>query len=110
MLEPQFEAKAIKRVDVTSEPSMLAMLKLGRLDAVLINELSALWIIRNEGWADTFVYARTEVQSYQYRMMFSKKWQAFVPVFNRELAAMKQDGSLERLLQKYRPEQTVPQF
>jgi polar amino acid transport system substrate-binding protein len=109
VLEPSFTAKAVQRVDVSSEKSLLAMLRLDRLDAVVINELSALWIIKNEGWADDFVYAKTEVQSYQYRMMFSKAWQSFVPLFNRELATMKNDGSLERLIRQFMPDKTVAQ-
>jgi polar amino acid transport system substrate-binding protein len=108
-LEPYFAKKQITRVDVASEKSLLAMLNLHRVDVVLINELSALWHINSENWGYTFAYSKNEVQSYPYRMMFGKKWQPFVLVFNRELAAMKKDGSLDRLIQKYQPEKTVQQ-
>ena len=109
VLEPYFAKKQITRVDVASEKSLLAMLNLHRVDVVLINEFSALWHINSENWGYTFAYSKNEVQSYPYRMMFGKKWQPFVQVFNRELAAMKKDGSLDRLIQKYQPEKTVQQ-
>lgn len=107
-LESSFKKKEILRVDVPNEKSLLAMLKLGRLDAAVVNEFTALWLIRNEGWSDDFTHGATEVESYPYRLMFGKKWLAFVQQFNHELAAMKKDGSLERLIQKYRADKSVP--
>ncbi len=108
-LETTFASGKVELTQVTNERALLAMLGFRRVDAVVINEMTALWVIKNEAWNDRFIYSRQEVQSYPYRLMFGKKWAHFVELFNRELSVMKKDGTLARIIQKYQPEMAVPQ-
>lgn len=109
VLENVFSAGRATRVDVNSERAELVMLDLNRLDAAILNEMVALWILRQEGWQDRYVYSRQAVESAPYRLMFNRKWADFVVQFNRELAAMKMDGRLARIQLKYQPHSAVPQ-
>ncbi|MDZ7936822.1 MAG: transporter substrate-binding domain-containing protein [Rhodoferax sp.] len=108
-LDSVFSSRKVSRTDVTNERTVLLMLDAQRVDAVVLNEMTALWIIKNEGWQDKFVYSRQEVQSYAYRLMFNKKWAHFVQMFDNELFAMKKDGRLARIIQKYQPDRAVTQ-
>ncbi len=45
-----------------------------RTSAAIANELSGLWVIRNEGWSEVLVFSRKEVDSYEYRLMFGRRW------------------------------------
>lgn len=67
---------------------MLKSVLFRRADATVINELAL---------QNIFVASKTKVDSFDYRIMFTKKWQGFVDVFNRELALMKTNGELKKI-------------
>ncbi len=102
LLSPYFDSKKIMREDAGTEKSMLLMLQAGRTDAVVMNEMVALWLIKTENLQDQFTSSDTELDGYEYRLMFGLRWSDFVAQFNRELARMKRDGRLERVISKYR--------
>lgn len=101
-LTPYFDSKKILRADAGTEKSMLLMLQAGRTDALVMNELVALWLIKTENLQDQFSAADTELDGHEYRLMFGPQWSEFVAHFNRELARMKRDGRLARVIGKYR--------
>jgi polar amino acid transport system substrate-binding protein len=105
-LEGHFENGSIIRADTQSEASMLKMLLLGRTDAVVINQLVALWVIKTElNMSHTdFSFSKQIVDQAGYRIMFSRQhqWEPFIKAFNSDLDAMKQDDRLYRIISKYR--------
>jgi polar amino acid transport system substrate-binding protein len=102
LLTAYFDSKRILRADAGTEKSMLLMLQAGRTDALVMNELVALWLIKTENLQDQFTSSETELDGYEYRLMFGPQWSDFVAQFNRELARMKRDGRLARVIGKYR--------
>lgn len=106
VLKPYFDAQRMVREDARSELSMLRMLNAGRTDVAVLNEAVAQWLIKTEKLQGQFIAADTELDGYDYRFMFGHQWSDFVPKFNQELARMKKDGRLARILNKYRMEPT----
>jgi len=106
VLAPYFDAKRIVREDARTELAMLRMLQAGRTDVLVMNEAVAQWLIKTEKLQGQFIAADTELDGYDYRFMFGHQWSDFVPKFNQELARMKKDGRLARILNKYRMEPT----
>lgn len=102
LLTPYFDSKKILRADAGTEKSMLLMLQAGRTDALVMNEWVAAWLIKTENLQDQFTASETELDGYEYRLMFGPQWSDFVTQFNRELARMKRDGRLSRVIGKYR--------
>jgi polar amino acid transport system substrate-binding protein len=104
-------SRAVAAGTVTTYPARdteaaLRMLQRGHVDTVVTNRAVAEWIIRNRSdlHAADFVFAAKPIDSAPYRFAFFKsgQWQRFAELFNAELAAMKRDGRLDRILARYR--------
>ncbi len=71
-------------------------------DAAVINDRVAKWLIkRNPLLQGQFKVAEKRVGSFEYRIMFNKKWHDYVKLFNLELAKMKKNGELQKILARY---------
>lgn len=102
LFDQYFNDGRIKTVIESNEMMMLKSTIFRRIDAAVVNETTANWIVNNNGLLKKlFVISNNEVDSYEYRVMFSKKWQNFAGVFNQELALMKQNGELNKIFEKY---------
>lgn len=78
------------------------MLLRNRVDAIVINELVGRWVIKNNsGLHNSFATTSNEVELVGLRIMFSKKWAPFIEIFNKDLEVLKQNGRLERIIEKY---------
>jgi len=73
-----------------------------RVDAAVVNEVVGLWLIKENFWQGKLKIAPKAIDSVGYPIMFSRKWKPFVKKFNQELRLMKKNGSLEKILAKYR--------
>jgi len=101
-LQQYFTDGRIKTLPERNELMMLKAVLFQRADATVINETVANWIIKNEPTLQNiFVASKLEVDSFGYRIMFTKKWQDFTDTFNRELALMKRNGALKKIIDKY---------
>ncbi|MGE4421825.1 MAG: substrate-binding periplasmic protein [Pseudodesulfovibrio sp.] len=105
-LEPSFREGAIKRIDCGSPYSMLEMLDRGRVDAALVNRSETLWLFRNhpELHPERFRMDKTPFDSAWYRFLLPKGrgWEAYIDLFNKRIKAMKRDGTLDAILDRYR--------
>jgi len=102
LLDSYFGDGRIKTLADSSEFLMLKNAYFSRTDATVVNELVGKWIIKNHPeLQNQFVVSDTAVDSFEYRMMFTKKWQGFLGVFNRELALMKKNGKLAQIFNQY---------
>jgi polar amino acid transport system substrate-binding protein len=102
--EPYFADGRITRDDVKKDSLMLAKLLRGRDDAAIINKLVALWVIRqNPEFKGKFAFSAKPVGTAGCGFMFTPKqnWGPFIEIFNKELAAMKEDGRLDAIVRKY---------
>lgn len=73
-----------------------------RSHGAIVNELVGKWIIKNAPSMRGKLYiSKQPINSYEYRIMFNKKWQSFVLIFNQELAIMKENGDLSKIIQQY---------
>ena len=105
-LEPHFGPGKVSRLNATSPDAMLKLLLFGRADAVLVNRTEILWMFRNRKdlRPQQFRLDETPVERAYYRFLFSRNrgWEPVLEQFNRRLETMKQDGSLEAVLDQYR--------
>ncbi len=101
-LSQYFKNGTIKRLDSNNELYMLNMLSRNRLDIAIITEHVGLWIIKKNNITQGFNISQKAVDTTDYRMVFSKKWQPFVLEFNKGLVIMKENGKLKDILSQYR--------
>ncbi|MBR9869650.1 MAG: amino acid ABC transporter substrate-binding protein [Gammaproteobacteria bacterium] len=102
-LAPYFEQGKIKRFNVSSDKDLFRYVLLGdRFDAALADRLVGQWILRNEGLTNQFRSSTGNISQYGYRLMLRKDWAEFAQGFNRELAAMRENGELDAILANYR--------
>ena len=104
LLEPYFADGRIKRDDVKKDSLMLRKLLRGRDDAAIINKLVAFWVIQqNPEFKGQFGFSDKPVGKAGCGFMFTAKrnWAPFIEMFNNELSAMKADGRLDAIVQKY---------
>ncbi len=103
MLDASFNKQKIFKSDSYSEEAMLGKVLIDRADAAIVNESVGLWLIKSKpAWQGQFVIAKKILNSFDFRIMFSKKWRPFVNKFNQELANMKKDGELENIISSYK--------
>lgn len=105
-LEEDFGTGRVVRVDVASPFAMLDLLLLGRVDAALVNKNETLWLFANRPdlHPERFRLDSRSCDSAGYRYVFTKddKWKPFIKKFNTEIKAMRRDGRLKEILNKYR--------
>lgn len=103
-LEEHFGQGRIERVDVTSPFTMLELLELGRVDAALVNGAETRWLMRTDPRLAGFRLDPRPCGLALYRFVFTRddKWKPFIKEFNRRLKQMREDGSLDALLDEYR--------
>lgn len=101
-LSSYFESGVIKRLDSNNELYLLNMLSQNRLDIAIITEHVGLWLIKKNQLSQDFKISKKAVDTTEYRMVFSKKWQPFLTEFNKTLAIMKANGQLKKILGLYR--------
>ncbi|MEZ7195887.1 substrate-binding periplasmic protein [Pseudodesulfovibrio karagichevae] len=105
-LEPAFREGAITRIDCGSPYSMLEMLDRERVDAALVNRSETLWLFRNhpELHPERFRMAATPFDSAWYRFLLPKGrgWENYIDRINQRIRAMKRDGALNAILDRYR--------
>ncbi len=103
-----FLAEALSKNYITSsvvntEMAMLGKVFMQRSDAAVVNELVGQWLIKNTPhWRGQFVISKKEIDGFDYRIQFSKKWKNFVIKINKELREMKKNGTLETIKSKYK--------
>jgi polar amino acid transport system substrate-binding protein len=105
-LEDHFGPGGIIRMDAPSPEAMLELLVRGRADAVLVNRTEIEWILRMRRDLEPhrFRLGEPPVGTAPFRFVFPKNrgWEPLVAQFNRRLAAMRRDGSLKAILDRYR--------
>ena len=101
-LQPFIEDGKIQTTEATSEVLMLKKTLRHRSQGAVVNELVGKWIIKNNpSMQGKFYISKEAINSYEYRIMFNKKWQSFVSIFNKELAIMKENGDLSKIIKQY---------
>ncbi|OIQ50342.1 Bacterial extracellular solute-binding protein, family 3 [Pseudodesulfovibrio hydrargyri] len=105
-LEGHFGPGRIMRIDATSPEAMLELLVRGRADAVLVNHTEIRWIFRTsrEHEPHRFRIDAQPVDRALIRFLFprGRGWEPMVGQFNRRLHAMRKDGSLNAILDRYK--------
>ncbi len=105
-LDQAFASDTIHHHTAKDTKSILRMVQRGHIDGAATNRHVAEWIISNQDdmKADEFVFSTTTIGSAPYRFAFNNepKWEIFLTCFNRELAAMKSDGRLQAILERYK--------
>jgi len=71
-------------------------------DAAVADRLVGQWILLNEGWQKYFRISAESISNYGFRLMLRKDWGEFAKRFNVELANIRANGELEKILSRYR--------
>ncbi len=105
LLKPYFVSGKIIREDAPRNSFMLKKVALKRTDAAIVNKFNAQWMIKNdpELQEGTFSFSKNNIGKAGYRFMFTSKhdWVPFVHFINQELARMKKNRRLEKIIAKY---------
>ena len=101
-LQPFFDNGKIRTTVAIGEVLMLKKILKGHSQCAVVEELVGKLIIKNDpSMQGKFYISKKEINSYEFRIMFNKKWQSFVSVFNQELAIMKENGNLLKIIMQY---------
>jgi len=102
-LEELMKKGLIRRYDEYTEVEMLDKLleSDGKFDATILDERVGLWLIKNGYVEENFNITKKSLESYEYKIMFHNKWAGFVSKFNKELQSMKENGDLDKIINKY---------
>ena len=103
-LEPLFLAGTAVREDVGSDDAMLRMLLLGRTDAATMNMHVLQWHqSMNRRYRDELTFSEHPIGDVGLRMYLSKlhDWRPFLKAFDAEIAAMREDGRLQTIIERY---------
>ena len=101
-LQPFIDDGKIQTTEAINEILMLKKTLKGRSQGAVVNELVGKWIIKNDpSMQGEFFISKEAISSYEYRIMFNKKWHSFVSIFNQELAIMKENGDLSKIIMQY---------
>lgn len=105
-VEPLFAEEKAKRYDVNREIILLRMVKAGRVQAAVMDELTARWLIRKSEdlRPGDFHVATTPVDQVDLRFAFNKVegWDRHLPEINSKISQLRQSGHLEEILARYR--------
>ena len=99
-----FKKKLIIRYNVSSENQQLELLRIGRVDAAIINKHVYFWILKEKPQLQgEFRLSQKPVGNAAYRFMFCSKrnWKSFIQKFNSKLSSLKETGLLKSILNKY---------
>jgi len=102
-LEELMSKGLIRRYDEYTEVEMLNKLLIsdGKFDATILDERVGLWLINNDEVEKKFNISKKNLGEYEYKIMFHNKWEQFVINFNEELLKMKENGELDKIINKY---------
>lgn len=102
-LEPHFESGDIRRFDVPSDKDLFVYVLSGDdLDAAIADRLVGQWLLLKQDMQDDFRVGSSAVSRSGLRVMLRPGWQSFAEAFNKELAAMRENGEIEAILSRYR--------
>lgn len=104
-LETFIQDGSITTSRMNSHANLLRMVDKGRVDFGILDENVAKWSVREEklNFENALSYSRHGFDEVGYRLiMNSEQWRSFINQFNKALSKMKSDGSLDRILDKYR--------
>lgn len=99
--EEAFKRRTIRRVDVTSGLSGLHMLLAGRVDAVIMEENEAEWLLWQEKQEHAVVIVYRFSALTPLALLLSGPEQRLMPAVNNALRHMQQDGTIQALRTRY---------
>lgn len=104
-IEPLFAAGKAVRHDVNQDYLLLRLVKSGRVDAVIMDAVTARWIIRNSDEFNkaNFYVAKKPLAKKDLRFIFNKVegWDRHLPEINRQIRQLRESGGLQRILSNY---------
>lgn len=105
-LKRLFKEKKAIRYDVNMDIILLRMAKEGRLDGVVLNKETALWLIRQHEDLDfsDFHIAETPVDTVKLSFVFNRVpgWDKHLPEINANIKKIREDGTLDAILARYK--------
>ena len=105
-LDPLLSRNEFIEHRANNSQNLLRMLNHGHLDCAIINPLVARWQLRTQTdlSPDDFTFSKIPLDSAPCRFAFTpgEHWKPFIARFNERLAIMKEDGTLDAILARYR--------
>lgn len=105
-IQPLFDAGRAERYNVNGMQLLMRMLKAGRIDAAVVDEMTAAWFIAQqpELSPNDFHVAEQAVDSVDLRFVFNNipEWEPRLPELNDNIARAREDGTIDQILNQYR--------
>ena len=104
--EDEFRQGAIRRVDKATPEEALKLVSRGRVEGAILDEATVAYLLRICPEYDARDFRAVEIPFHRsdYRLMFSptRDWEPFLREFNVRLAALRAEGTIERIFRAYR--------
>ena len=105
-VEPLFAAGLAQRYDVNSDLLLLRMVKVGRVDVAVFDDLSAAWMIRRapDMACKDFYVAKKPLGTAELQFVFNmvRDWKRHLPEINAKIRAAQANGTVDGILARYR--------
>ena len=105
-IQPLFESGDLERYDVNDDLLLLRMLKAGRVDVAIFDDISAIWMVSKDDGLnqDDFYVSQNPVGIANLRFVFNRDsdWKRRMPELNRNIRTKREDGTVDRILERYR--------
>lgn len=101
-LEPLFQQRLLTRVNRNNHTAMLQALKIGVVDAVIMEKYSGAWWIKQAGMKNEVIDTHQLIGSVGYRFIFHEKWRKFIASLNQTISTITANGQLEEIFDRYR--------
>lgn len=101
-----FDSGKATRYDVNGDILLLRMLKEGRVDAAVFDDVTAAWLIHQASdlTLEDYHVAEKSLGRADLQFVFNKntEWQKRLPELNRKIQAKREDGTIDEIMSRYR--------
>ncbi|MCX4028645.1 transporter substrate-binding domain-containing protein [Endozoicomonas sp. SM1973] len=106
-LQPYFDSQQIIKKETNTNLNVLKLITKKRTSTGIVAQLTGQWLALQNNWTTDLYFSEQEVNGFNYRFLFSKKWKDLVPKFNKQLNKIKTNGTLTTIINKYTQQKKV---
>lgn len=99
--DPEFKKGTILRENAPNESNSVQKLLLGRLDAILIEKTTGLYWMKQLKIDPAALEVVYEVAKYDIHLRLHRNQESWLPALNEALQAMIEDGTIQKIIEKY---------
>ncbi|MDE1462084.1 substrate-binding periplasmic protein [Spartinivicinus poritis] len=109
-LQPYFDSQQIIKKETNTNLNVLKLITKKRTSTGIVAQLTGQWLALQNNWTADLYFSEQEVNGFDYRFLFGKKWKSLIPKFNKQLNKIKTNGTLTTIINKYTQQKKVANF